>query len=65
MSVPYEQLHALAVAHVPTLPIKPTSTWIALLLHTIEDIEDVASDNDFLWIKCHEVSAWLFLVECD
>jgi len=63
MSVPYERLHALAVAHLPTLPVKDTTTWIAILLHTIDAIEDVESDNDFLFIKCHGVSAVLSLEE--
>ena len=56
MSVPYYQLQRLAAAHRPSLPINPDSTWIAVLLHTIEDVDEVQSGKDFVWVKCHGVS---------
>jgi hypothetical protein len=65
MSIPYEELHAMTVAHLPTLPIKDASTWVAIVLHTIGDIDDIENENDFLWIKCHGVSAVSFLVKRD
>jgi len=61
MSMPYRTLHALAAANKPDLPIKPSSTWVAILLHSVEDLDSIASEQDFLWIKCHQVCAWLLL----
>jgi len=58
MSFPQEELHEIASANMPTTPIKPTSTWVAILLHTKDDIEDIDKEDDFLWIKCHDVSFW-------
>lgn len=57
MSMRYETLHALAATYKPDLPIKSTSTWVAILLHEIANLEAIQAEKDFLWVKCHGVRA--------
>lgn len=57
MSIPYDTLHELAELFKPKLPIKSTSTWVAVLLHTKLNIKEIQEERDFMWVKCHDVSS--------
>ena len=52
-------LHKLAAENIPGMPIKPTSTWIAILFHTKTKLSEIKGESDFQWLKCHEVSVSL------
>lgn len=41
----------------PKLPIKERSTWVGILRHDKLDPEEIGEETDFVWLKCHGVSA--------
>lgn len=53
MSISYQDLHAKALPYVPEGTVKETTTWIAILLHSITSFKEINGRNDFLWLKCH------------
>lgn len=53
MSIPYEAMHAAAAPYKPDGTIKETTTWIAIMLHSITSLKQIKDRNDFLWLKCH------------
>ncbi|KAI9710769.1 MAG: hypothetical protein M1828_002111 [Chrysothrix sp. TS-e1954] len=47
-------LHKQACKNIPDLPIRSTSTWIAIVPHTVDDVSDIKSSSDLMWVKAHE-----------